>query len=182
MALCVCIKWGAKIQNWVTKTMYVLLHVCTYFYLLMPVCEYFHNLVCCSLIDRRCHACTTACQTKLWWVVLFCLGEHVMYRVARFFFTQYTYQNRKNVPNEHKMYQMVIKYPKWPWNISTFSNLWPSKIYPNWDFGFENKPSGNPGYVSSQTSLALSYFNACTKTFDALRSSHKKVHQSEFGF
>jgi hypothetical protein len=20
----------------------------------------------------------------------------------------------------------------------------PSKIYPNWDFGFENKPSGNP--------------------------------------
>jgi hypothetical protein len=24
-----------------------------------------------------------------------------------------------------------------------FPILWPSKIYPNWDFGFENKPSGN---------------------------------------
>jgi hypothetical protein len=28
--------------------------------------------------------------------------------------------------------------------IPTFSILRPSKIYPNWDFGFENKPSGNP--------------------------------------
>jgi hypothetical protein len=26
-----------------------------------------------------------------------------------------------------------------------FSIARPSKIYPNWDFGFENKPSGNPG-------------------------------------
>jgi hypothetical protein len=32
---------------------------------------------------------------------------------------------------------MVIK-------ITTFSIPRPSKIYPNWDFGFENKPSGNP--------------------------------------
>jgi hypothetical protein len=26
------------------------------------------------------------------------------------------------------------------------SNLRPSKIYSNWDFWFENKPSGNPTY------------------------------------
>jgi hypothetical protein len=26
-----------------------------------------------------------------------------------------------------------------------FSNLRPYKIYPNWDFWFENKPSDNPG-------------------------------------
>jgi hypothetical protein len=32
---------------------------------------------------------------------------------------------------------MSIKYPK-------FLNLRPSQIYPNWDFRFENKPSGNP--------------------------------------
>jgi hypothetical protein len=43
---------------------------------------------------------------------------------------------------------MVIKYPKCPSNIpntSTFSNLRPTKIFPNSDFCFENKPSGNPG-------------------------------------
>jgi hypothetical protein len=38
------------------------------------------------------------------------------------------------VPNGHKISQMSIKYKKWPKNISTFSNLRPSKIYPNWDF------------------------------------------------
>jgi hypothetical protein len=48
------------------------------------------------------------------------------------------------VPNGHKISQMAVKYSKWPQNISTFSNLRPSKRYPNWDFWFENKPSGNP--------------------------------------
>jgi hypothetical protein len=60
----------------------------------------------------------------------------------------------KNVPNEHKMYQMFINYPKCPYikyfkwtkNISTFSNVRPSEIDPNWDFWFENKPSGNPAF------------------------------------
>jgi hypothetical protein len=50
----------------------------------------------------------------------------------------------KNVPNEHKMYQTVIKYSKWPYSLSIISDLTPSKIYPNWDFWFENEPSGNP--------------------------------------
>jgi hypothetical protein len=36
---------------------------------------------------------------------------------------------------------MSIKYV----GISTMSNPSPSRIYPNWDFCFENKPSGNPG-------------------------------------
>jgi hypothetical protein len=27
-----------------------------------------------------------------------------------------------------------------------FSTARPSKIYPNWDFWFENKPSGNPAH------------------------------------
>jgi hypothetical protein len=39
---------------------------------------------------------------------------------------------------------MYAKYSKWPENKTTFSNLGPSKIYPNWDFWFEKKPSGNP--------------------------------------
>jgi hypothetical protein len=41
------------------------------------------------------------------------------------------------IPNVHKIFQMAI-------NTSTFSNLRPSKIYPNWDIWSENKPSGNP--------------------------------------
>jgi hypothetical protein len=44
---------------------------------------------------------------------------------------------------------MSVKYSKCPLNISTFSDLRPSKIYPNWDFWFENKPPGNPGDIAS---------------------------------
>jgi hypothetical protein len=60
------------------------------------------------------------------------------------------------IPKQEKMYQMNTKYTKWSQNIPkvekilqmnvpTFSNLWHSKIYPNGDFWFENKPSGSPG-------------------------------------
>jgi hypothetical protein len=45
------------------------------------------------------------------------------------------------IPNVRKIFQMTIKYV----HILTFSNLRPSKINQNWNFGFENKPSGNPG-------------------------------------
>jgi hypothetical protein len=48
-------------------------------------------------------------------------------------------------------YQMDKKYFQWPQNspnghkiYQDFSIARPSKIYPNWDFWFENKPSGNP--------------------------------------
>jgi hypothetical protein len=36
------------------------------------------------------------------------------------------------------------KITKWPHNIPTSSIARPSKICPNWDFWFENKPPGNP--------------------------------------
>jgi hypothetical protein len=39
---------------------------------------------------------------------------------------------------------MAIKYT----NMATSSIARPSKIYPNWDFWFENVPSGNPGRES----------------------------------
>jgi hypothetical protein len=50
------------------------------------------------------------------------------------------------------MYQMVIKYSKCQIHfvhmyVSAFSNLRPTNIYPNLDFWFENKPSGNPAVV-----------------------------------
>jgi hypothetical protein len=42
---------------------------------------------------------------------------------------------------------MVVKYSKWPYNFPTFAILSPFKIYPNWDFWFQNIPPGNPGRV-----------------------------------
>jgi hypothetical protein len=83
-------------------------------------------------------------------------------RVARFFLvcdtkTGKMYKTTQNVPSGHKIFQMAIKYSKWPQNISTFSNL---KNYPNWDLWFENKPSGNPAVLLAeiQSLLVLSYF------------------------
>jgi hypothetical protein len=68
------------------------------------------------------------------------------------------------IPKLEKMYQMNTKCTEWAYmyvhipnvskigipnehkiHMSTFSNLRPSKFFPNWDFWFENKPSGNPG-------------------------------------
>jgi hypothetical protein len=60
-------------------------------------------------------------------------GNHAFARVARF------------VPNGSKIYQMAGKLTEWSQNIPTSSIERPSKIYPKWDFGFENIPSGNPG-------------------------------------
>jgi hypothetical protein len=47
------------------------------------------------------------------------------------------------MPNGHKIDQMAI-------NIPTSSIARPSKIYPEWYFGFEKKPSGNPDDDASQ--------------------------------
>jgi hypothetical protein len=35
---------------------------------------------------------------------------------------------------------MAVKYSKWAYNIATFCIPRPSKIYPNFDFWFENNP------------------------------------------
>jgi hypothetical protein len=50
-----------------------------------------------------------------------------------------------------------LKYTKRPSNIPTSSIIRLSKIFPKWDFGFENIPSGNPDSagVSSQISFLL---------------------------
>jgi hypothetical protein len=64
-----------------------------------------------------------------------------MDRVARFFLARDT-KTSKNVPNERKMYQMIIEYSKCPQIIPNghkihkpiFYKLRPSKIYPNSDF------------------------------------------------
>jgi hypothetical protein len=48
----------------------------------------------------------------------------------------------QSISNGHILYQMFI-------NIPTFSIPRHCKIFPNSDFWFENKPSGNPACVSS---------------------------------
>jgi hypothetical protein len=56
-------------------------------------------------------------------------------------------KQRKYMPNDHKIYQIYIKYTKLQLNASNGHKIYqhlPSKIYPNWDFWFENIPSGNP--------------------------------------
>jgi hypothetical protein len=54
---------------------------------------------------------------------------------------------------------MGLKCTKRPLNVPTFSIPRPSKIFPNWDFWFENIPSGNPDLQldSGQTSSATSF-------------------------
>jgi hypothetical protein len=53
-------------------------------------------------------------------------------------------KSTQNAPNGHKISQISIKFSTRAQNISAFSNLRPSKIYPNWFFLFQKKPSGNP--------------------------------------
>jgi hypothetical protein len=57
-------------------------------------------------------------------------------RVARFFLVKRP-KRGEIIPKEHKIYQMAVKYFRWPANAPTFSNLRPSKTYPNWDFWYE---------------------------------------------
>jgi hypothetical protein len=49
----------------------------------------------------------------------------------------------------HKLYQMAVNYSKWSKTITNLCIPRPSKFYQNWDFWFENKPSGNPVTQSS---------------------------------
>jgi hypothetical protein len=57
---------------------------------------------------------------------------------------KYTESHTTTLPNGHKIYHMSPRHSEWPYNIPTFSIPRPSKFYPNWDFGLENIPSGNP--------------------------------------
>jgi predicted secreted protein len=55
--------------------------------------------------------------------------------------------SKYDIPKQGKIYQnyqTTITHAKWPKNIQIFSIPRPSKIYLNWDFWFENIPSGNP--------------------------------------
>jgi hypothetical protein len=70
------------------------------------------------------------------------------------------------IPKPEKMYQMNTKcsqesvkyYNRMKWNISIFSKLRHSEIYPNWNFWLENKPSGNPAQGPENATTCLTPF------------------------
>jgi hypothetical protein len=70
------------------------------------------------------------------------------------------------LPNAHKMYPVVVQYSKWSEYITTFSIPRSSKIYPNWDFWFEKKPSGNPAL---EAVFSREKFPNCTSARPFLR-------------
>jgi hypothetical protein len=54
-------------------------------------------------------------------------------------------------PNIHKIFQMALKY------INIFQSE-AHQIFPNWDFWFENEPSGNPGVHPTFAKISLGAF------------------------
>jgi hypothetical protein len=83
---------------------------------------------------------------------LFCFPQNIC-TSGLLDFSWYIIPNPEKIPKwTQNLTNGHIKYPKCPSNIpnghkigiSSISNLRPSKIYPNWDFWFEKKPSGNP--------------------------------------
>jgi hypothetical protein len=89
-------------------------------------------------------------------------------RVARFFLGP-NIPKRKNItklpqntPNGHKLYQKDIKYSRWSFSIPR-----PTKVYPNWDFRYENKPSG----ISGQESKRRYKAKKTTGTFAVAKTS-----------
>jgi hypothetical protein len=68
---------------------------------------------------------------------ILCMAVMLATRVARFFVVQHT-KTGKNLPNDHKIYKMAIKYApiylkilRMSKNIPTAFIVRPSKIYPN---------------------------------------------------
>jgi hypothetical protein len=53
--------------------------------------------------------------------------------------------------------------------MPNFSILRPSNIYQNWDFRFENVPSGNPGQLNSTTAK-----NQLQKSFPPKRRRRRR--------
>jgi hypothetical protein len=58
------------------------------------------------------------------------------------------------------MYQLAVIYCKQALNILTFYIPRPSKIYQNWDFWFENVPSGANHTIASYNASVVNFYKA----------------------
>jgi hypothetical protein len=75
------------------------------------------------------------------------------------------HQITTKLPNAHQIYTTVINYSKYSEYIATFSIPRSSKIYPNWYFWSEKKPSGNPGFQFPLVWLCRTFAKNLLKNF-----------------
>jgi hypothetical protein len=81
----------------------------------------------------------------------------------------------KNIPNDHKIH------------VTKFSIQRPSNIDPNWDFWFENKPSGNPGFESDLKTKRKKMYGVVLITLEKLLKIsgsffRRKIKKKTFDF
>jgi hypothetical protein len=105
-----------------------------------------------------------------YWHTIPKMGDHMPN--CRYLITKWS----KNIPNGRNIFKTVKEYQCFPFQG-------PPKFYPNWEFWFENMPSGNPGW--SDGSLSQHYF--CLNSFcvilpkpespNANMSKYKRRHQ-----
>jgi hypothetical protein len=81
----------------------------------------------------------------------------------------------QSISNGHKVYQMAVKYINWSYNIPPSPISRPYKIYPNWNFWFENILSGNPGlgHTSGPIGVTCNTGISVLWTVDTMESNDK---------
>jgi hypothetical protein len=103
------------------------------------------------------------------------------------FFSAQNTKTGKNMPNDHKMYQMAIKIPfgrkidKKAIKIPTSSTARPCKIYPNCEFWFENIPSGNTGIDTRSLWSGSTPSHSRYVKAELLKVKQIVLHFSKFG-
>jgi hypothetical protein len=87
--------------------------------------------------------------------------ELISTRFARFFLAQNMYQNGVNYTERPQNIPEATKSNKFADNLPNGHKIYQhlsSKIFPNWEFKFENIPSGNPDFKEEGTKSSESVF------------------------
>jgi hypothetical protein len=80
------------------------------------------------------------------------------------------YQITSKLPIAQKIYTMAVKYSTLSEYITTFFIPRSPKMYPNWDFWSEKKPSGNPDHGCEQLGKVLSFHTSESFGWESLLS------------
>jgi hypothetical protein len=96
------------------------------------------------------------------------------------------YQIATKLSNGHKIYQMAVNIPNdHRHNIPTFFIPRPSQIYPNFDFWFENIPSGNLDlntYSKAPTLFRGGWSFVALATLDFIKISGESTAARWYGY